>query len=114
LIASKKTDMKKILILLGICSLMACSKKTLTSKVMSDKDYVFKKYQKAMVKYFKRDGCDYVIQLESGENLEPNVLTEPFQKDSLKVWVKYDIRKNAASICMMGKMVNVRDIKIRK
>jgi hypothetical protein len=68
-------------------------------------------YEEAMVRYFKRDGCDYALQLSTGENLEPDKLPLKFQKDSLKVMVKYKERTDAASICMIGKMIKIIDIK---
>jgi hypothetical protein len=57
------------------------------------------------------DGCTYVIELESGKKLEPINLTDDFQKEGLQVWVKYEEKKDIASICMMGTMVEVIDIK---
>ena len=73
-----------------------------------------KTFVAATVVNFKgRDGCDFALQLENGENLEPNGLPPEFQKDGLKVLVKFKIRYDAASICMIGKMVEVTKIKLQ-
>ena len=66
---------------------------------------------KAMVlDYNELDGCTYILELEDGTRLEPVELPESFRSDSLKVWVKYTIVKRA-SICMVGQMVTVNEIK---
>ena len=71
-------------------------------------------FQKAKVLNYKgRDACDFVLELENGEHLEPDYLANNFQIDGQKVWVKYQIRKDVESICMMGKMVKVIEIKKR-
>jgi hypothetical protein len=98
--------------ILTILTIISCSKKIHPQKEEAIKTTPAKPgYEEAMVRYFKRDGCDYALQLNSGENLEPDKLPLKFQKDSLKVWVKYKERTDAASICMIGKMVKVIDIK---
>jgi hypothetical protein len=101
-----------LLLCFAAAALSGCSKKTLSQKPEAESRY--EGYQKATVKNFKgRDGCDFALQLETGENLEPGNLPEEFQKDDLPVWVRYSVRKNMASICMIGKMVTVTDIKKR-
>jgi hypothetical protein len=60
--------------------------------------------------YHELDGCTFILSLDDGTKLEPTNLPESFRKDSLKVMVKYSIIKRA-SICMVGKMVTVSEIK---
>lgn len=93
-------------------ALTSCSKKLHPSGKQQEETP--KGYVKAMIKQFKgREGCDIALQLESGELLEPNAIPETFQKDSLLVWVRYKPRPNVNSICMMGKMITIKDIKKR-
>jgi len=100
--------------LLTIVIASSCSKKTFSTKTGSPSHAKTKtEYEDAMVRYFKRDGCDYALQLENGDLIEPDKLSPKFQKDSLKVLVKYKERVDVASICMMGKMVKIIDIKTK-
>ena len=59
------------------------------------------------------DGCSWIVELEDGKKLQPISLTPEFQKDKLKVRIKYFINKDGMSICMVGEMINVLDIKLR-
>lgn len=69
---------------------------------------------KAMVlDYSELDGCTFILELEDGTKLEPVELPESFRSDSLKVLVKYTMVKRA-SICMVGQMVTVSEIKTCK
>ncbi len=58
------------------------------------------------------DGCTYILILGDGTRLEPVDLAESFRKDSLKVMIKYSEVKQP-SICMVGRMVNIIEIKVR-
>jgi hypothetical protein len=62
--------------------------------------------------YTGLDGCTWVIQLENGEVLEPNNIKAFNFKliDGKKVWVKYSIVPDQASICMVGQIVNIEGI----
>lgn len=58
------------------------------------------------------DGCGWVIVLNNGENLEPKNL-HSFGldlKDGMKIKVKYH-EEWGASVCMMGKLVEIDCIK---
>lgn len=73
-----------------------------------------KGFHAATIMNFKgRDGCDFALQLETGENLEPAELPKEYQVDQMKVWVRYRERKGIVSICMIGKSVQVLEIKKR-
>jgi hypothetical protein len=72
------------------------------------------KYIKGTVILLELDGCNYMVQLESGNKLEPVNLVEEFKKENLPVWIKYEVLKNASSICMAGEIVKVIDIKKRE
>ena len=76
-------------------------------------DYASQGYVKAYVTQVALDGCMYMLHLEDdNKNVEPDELDTPFQKDSLKVWVKYT-PDDRISICMAGQTVKVLDIRKR-
>lgn len=60
------------------------------------------------------DGCRFLIQLESGQKLEPVNLDSTFHKDGKKVWLKYQEEKDAMSICMAGEIVRIISIEERE
>lgn len=66
-----------------------------------------------MVVDYQLDGCKWMIVLPDQAKLEPDQVPQEFQKDSTNVWVKFEERKGAMSICMAGKPVHVIDIKKR-
>lgn len=70
-------------------------------------------YTKATVKSYTSDGCTWLLVLENGKKLQPAFLDIPFQKDGLAVWLKYEVTKSNASICMTGQPVNITDIQNR-
>ncbi len=78
----------------------------------STEDTINTDYDKGVV-YDKRglDGCTYIIKLDSGKNLEPINLSDEFQQDSLPVYVNYKRKKGVVSICMVGTIVEIIDIK---
>lgn len=64
---------------------------------------------KGVVKdYTGLDGCGFVIELNSGEILEPAFVhdTTFVFHDNQKVWLSYK-PLSAASICMVGEIVEV-------
>ncbi|MFM9943687.1 MAG: hypothetical protein ACKVQB_00495 [Bacteroidia bacterium] len=54
------------------------------------------------------DGCGWIIQLKNGSNLEPTNLSEfgITPKDGKKIWINFH-EISAASICMVGKIVEI-------
>jgi len=72
-------------------------------------------YTPATVIFYELDGCKWMLLLENGAKLQPQgMLAEAFQKDQMKVWVKYEMQKDAPNICMAGEVVKILDIKERK
>ena len=63
----------------------------------------------------KLDGCGWVIELEGDKWLEPINLDEVYRVDAKNIWLKYTPVRDGqmASICMIGEMVTVDDIKER-
>jgi hypothetical protein len=72
-----------------------------------------KGFVKATIINMDLDGCEYVLQLESGEKVEPVNLEEEFKADGLDIWVKYKADKEKVGACMIGPIVNVEEIQIR-
>ena len=68
-------------------------------------------YVKATVIKYTVDGCNYLLQLESGKKLEPLNLSTDLKKEGQVLWIKYTTETKAASICMAGEMVNLTDVK---
>ena len=113
----------------GICMLAlfsaSCNRKATPTKTdaaattnaasKTDADYIKEGYFKATVTDLTGlDGCKFVLQLETGNRLEPDKLSEEFKKDKLDVWIKYSIDKNSVSICMVGQKVLIHQIMLRK
>ncbi|MDR4988416.1 MAG: hypothetical protein RG741_06215 [Bacteroidales bacterium] len=62
-----------------------------------------------LLDYSGLDGCQWIIELESGERLEPVNLHE-FSlelKDGLPVSLSYTVAEDMISICMVGKMIRI-------
>jgi hypothetical protein len=76
--------------------------------------YVYGDYTKAEVINYAIDGCTWMLQLKDGKKLQPSYLKPEFQKDKLKVWIKYSPKKGGVGICMAGEMVNITEIELRK
>jgi hypothetical protein len=66
----------------------------------------------ATVVYLTLDGCAWMLKLEDGKLLQPYQLEPEFQKENLKVLIKYTINKKAMGICMSGTIVNLTAIKL--
>jgi hypothetical protein len=72
-------------------------------------------YIKATVKdYTGLDGCTFLIVAEDGKRFEPVGLPVEFRVHDLPVWVKYRPPAQAmGSICMVGQIVEIVEIKKR-
>ena len=78
-------------------------------------DYAKENYTMAtVVNMTGLDGCGYLLKLEDGKKLEPDKpLEETFRVDGLPVWVKFQMTKGMASICMAGQIVRISHIEKR-
>jgi len=104
-----------ILLAIAIIPLSSCCCKKEAQKTTQVVDYVKEGYAALTVLFYELDGCKWMLVQEDGKKLNPDGgLAEAFQKDQTKVWVKYELLKNAPNICMAGTMVKVVDIKERK
>jgi hypothetical protein len=102
---------------------LSCSKKTapaseskpLKAPSAAVVDYAKAKYTAAtVVDMSKLDGCEFMLKLESGRKLQPSPpLTDKFCVNDKAVWIKYQVRKGAAGICMSGQIVTLIDIQDR-
>jgi hypothetical protein len=72
----------------------------------------------AVLKKIKLDGCNWIIELESGEKLEPQNInqflseTDYNSSKQFKIKVEYYETKSA-SICMVGKTIAITCIKLQ-
>lgn len=66
--------------------------------------------------YTGLSGCSWIIELESGEKLEPvNLHLLDFEPaDNLEIYFKYRTAEDQVSVCMVGKMVEITCISRRK
>ena len=94
-------------------------KKSATGSIV--KNFAAEGYTKASIQLYQIDGCKFVLQLDSiikgddeGKRLEPLNLKEEFKKDKLLVWVKYVVKKGAVSTCMIGQVVDISEMELRK
>ena len=109
---TKLTAMACMLLILGGCH-------PKTSNVSNEQKGTNKEnntgYEKLTVKDLTGlDGCTFVLIKQDGKKLEPMNLPDEFRKDGIKVLVKYTVKRDAISICMVGSMVEVSDIKMDK
>ena len=104
------------IVLIGISS--CCTHKKTTAAVEPAKtqavNYEKEGYTKVTVLHYTIDGCQYVLQLADGKKLEPQNLAEELKVDKKELWVKYEIVRGAASICMAGEIVKITDYKVIK
>ncbi len=68
-------------------------------------------YVKALIIKEELENCGFLIQLKDKKKLMPDVLSDDFKKNKLKVWVKYTLPKTPPNTtCMAGKSVNIVSI----
>lgn len=85
-----------------------------TTKKQETPDYEKAGYVRATVIKYEVDGCGYLLQLGSGKKLEALNLPEELKQEKKEVWIKYELDRNAASICMAGDIVKLTDHKVIK
>jgi hypothetical protein len=103
----KQLIIKSIWVLLLVFEI-ACSKHRAVVKSSNFADYI-----KATVIEWKVDGCDWMLELDEPNKIQPINLSNDFKKDGLKVWIKYSVEKGAVSTCMAGQIVKLVDIQKR-
>lgn len=86
----------------------------LTLAVSCDKEesYQYDTEAATIYNYTGLDGCSWIIQLDSGEKLEPSNLYEFGISiyDGKKVWISYSEESGYASICMIGPIVRIHSM----
>ena len=111
-------------ILIGITVLgVSCSKKTnpasesrpVKAETAVVVDYAKENYTAAtVVDMSELDGCGFMLKLENGKKLQPTpALSEDFSVRDMSVWIKFQVKKGAAGICMSGQIVTLTDIQKR-
>jgi hypothetical protein len=72
--------------------------------------YAYSDYTHATIINYTVDGCSWMLQLEDGKKLQPLILAPEFQKEGLKVLIKYEVKKDAVGVCMVGEIVSITEI----
>lgn len=92
----------------------SCHKKTSVIIIQTDDDLRSQNYVPAkVVLQTEIAGCGYLLALEDGKMLQPLNLNDTLKSNDLKLWIKYHPEKNAMSVCMMGAIVRIDDVKPR-
>lgn len=103
-----------ILICLALTGFSSCCSKHRDAVTEKKHDFQNQGYKKAVViNYTEIAGCGWMLMVEDSIRIQPLNLAETFQKDSLKVWVSYSIKKDAVGICMAGDIVEINKIATR-
>ena len=80
---------------------------------MADSSFVKDfKLKDATVINYEVDGCKFLLQLTDGKKLQPENLAVEFQKDQLKLQMKYHVQ-NKMNTCMTGEVVHIDFIKLK-
>ena len=94
---------------------VSCHKKVTSAITQTDVELRSLNYVPAkVVLQTELAGCGYMLALEDGKMLEPLNLADTLKQNNLRLWIKYHIEKNAMSVCMMGTIVKVDDVKFVK
>ncbi len=109
--------LKTIILFLSAFLICSCSKKNTGSLQQNPpadapvKDS--KMIEATVVDYSNLDGCRFLLELSNGEKLQPENLPSEFEKDKMKVMIKYHAT-NKPNICMAGKTAYLDFIKAKK
>ncbi len=96
-----------------LLSLLLITCTMIKKTTVSEADMEKQGFVKAMIVQLELDGCSYMLEQESDKKrLEPDGLQPDFQKDSLKVWIKWQ-PEDRMSICMAGETIKLLEIKKR-
>lgn len=103
-------------ILIAALFLFAANSFSQTQPKKSAKQLMKEGYVKGVVRdKTGLDGCGYIIELSTKENIQVGKLDSAFMRKNLKVWVKYEVpKKQPITTCMSGKVVQLKDIRKRK
>lgn len=100
--------------IISCCYSKKASSAANTAKKQDIPDYEKNGYARATVIKYEVDGCGYLLQLGSGKKLEVLNLPEELKQEKKEVWIKYELDRNAASICMAGDIIKLTDYKVIK
>ncbi|WP_299187821.1 NigD-like N-terminal domain-containing protein [uncultured Aquimarina sp.] len=99
-------DIKRYIIsaVFGLFLIASCTEKQTCSKGVNG----------TLVNMLGLDGCSWVIQLDTGEKLQPvNLINfEVKKKNEPRISIVYKEVEAMAGICMVGKMVEISCLKV--
>ena len=112
MLKQKNRLIEHLLLLLLITLTFSCHKKTVSAVTKTENEMQALNYVSAkVVLQTELAGCGYMLALSDGKMLQPLNLNDTLKHDGLKLWVNYQIEKNAMSVCMMGQPVKINDAK---
>ena len=107
--------MKKIIPYLFLLLISCKTRHHATENKIIEKDWKALKYTSAEIYYPEgMDGCPYLVKLEDEKTLEPVNLPDSMKIPTVKIWIRYHIDRLKMSTCMMGEIIVVDDIQLRK
>ena len=110
--------MKNIVPVLFILLISACCKRNIAPvqqpASVADTSMTDPKLKEAtVIDYSEVGGCGFLLELTNNEKLQPENLPAEYQKDKMKVQIKYHIT-NKMTVCMAGKTAYIDFIKMKK
>ena len=80
---------------------------------LSTKNELFKDMEKAIVKDYttRSEGCTFLLSLNNNEHLLiPDQLPKEYQKENMKVWIRYAPSARNQGNCNFGNPITLIDI----
>jgi hypothetical protein len=107
--------MKKLALICLIYATACCPKTAVDKSPEKTHQWFTDNGYQAMVIYIPEDmaGCNALLKAVN-KLYQPLNLQDAFRREALEVWVKYHKEKNQMSTCMMGEIVTIDDIQLRK
>ncbi len=96
----------------SICFFVACFVLVTSCKVRQKQEINIVPPDAVLVQvidYSELDGCQFLLQMENGDKLQPLNLPLKYQKEGINLFITYKII-DGISICMAGKMVQINYI----
>jgi hypothetical protein len=94
-----------------ILLIAACCNKT---AVTAERNYSKEGFVSLKVKNPGIAGCDYILSVADSTVYQPLNLDQSFRKDGTEVWAKFHKEKNMMTACMMGEVITIDEIHLRK
>lgn len=104
--------------LIASCANSSKTTETNATPEKTENKWLTEGFREGMVKdYSSLDGCGFLIVIDHLPEelvLMPTSLGEEFEKNELKIWVKYHTTKPKQTICMKGAPIIIDAIRLRE